>query len=276
MQLRSNHALSGLIIISTVFLASACVLDTEDMYIEDGQDEFASPQAPGQSGERGSECAADIDCSDGFCGWTPTHARVCKPWSMTGELCEGFMPLQHRSVCHPGLTCVQIEQTGDLPGTCQPTCSEDTDCESGYCGETPYNGRVCMASEERDGETTDCTERQCRPFELACSIENDGHLDYRYKDSATCTDVKILCPEGSEYFANECGCGCTLPERGFACAEGQCAAGLTCMTYYGVAGSNGPEFSSCEIPCQIGKKDLCPDDEMCVRISDGPGEVCMP
>lgn len=63
---------------------------------------------------------------------------------------------------------------------------------------------------------------------------------------------------------------------GVDCAGGKaCAAGLTCTTYYGIAGAAGPSFHSCEIPCGPDRP-KCPDSTMCVTIADGPGMVCRP
>jgi hypothetical protein len=66
-----------------------------------------------------------------------------------------------------------------------------------------------------------------------------------------------------------------LPGQGQPCPHGYCAKGLTCMTYYGIAGPLGPKFSSCEIPC-MGKTLDCPKGQQCVTIADGPGQVCRP
>lgn len=58
-----------------------------------------------------------------------------------------------------------------------------------------------------------------------------------------------------------------------AAATDQCAVGLSCESYYGIAGAAGPQFSTCEIPCaQPGA--LCPLGQACVTVADGPGQVC--
>ncbi|MEZ4364908.1 MAG: hypothetical protein R2939_01310 [Kofleriaceae bacterium] len=60
---------------------------------------------------------------------------------------------------------------------------------------------------------------------------------------------------------------------GDPCAEdGTCAAGVTCVRYYGFAGAAGPEFRSCEVRCDDGGG--CPDGASCTTIADGPGRVC--
>lgn len=51
-----------------------------------------------------------------------------------------------------------------------------------------------------------------------------------------------------------------------------CAQGLTCVSYYGIAGPRGPQFKSCEIKCQA--QTDCPSGLKCVTIADGPGQVC--
>lgn len=57
------------------------------------------------------------------------------------------------------------------------------------------------------------------------------------------------------------------------CAAGDvCARGLSCVSYYGIAGTQGPEFKSCEIRCETDK--ACPKGRTCVTVSDGPGRVC--
>ena len=67
-----------------------------------------------------------------------------------------------------------------------------------------------------------------------------------------------------------------LTAFGAECSEVKaCAAGLSCTTYYGIAGPSGPAFHSCEVPCGQDKAQ-CPDATTCVTIADGPGMVCRP
>jgi hypothetical protein len=72
------------------------------------------------------------------------------------------------------------------------------------------------------------------------------------------------------------GGGGELPKQGMKCTDtGQCAEGLTCVEYYGVAGPSGPKFTSCEIPCTAPEA-TCPAGQSCITIADGPGRVCRP
>jgi hypothetical protein len=64
----------------------------------------------------------------------------------------------------------------------------------------------------------------------------------------------------------------TAPGRGQSCDNGTCASGLQCIRYYGIAGTRGPEFTSCETPCPDGKG--CPKGTTCMTVADGPGQVC--
>jgi hypothetical protein len=65
----------------------------------------------------------------------------------------------------------------------------------------------------------------------------------------------------------------TLPKMHEKCgANDACGPGLTCKSYYGIAGARGPQFKTCEIPCD--KTTKCPAGTTCGIIADGPGQVC--
>lgn len=68
----------------------------------------------------------------------------------------------------------------------------------------------------------------------------------------------------------------TPVEQGGDCSDSRavCAAGFTCVSYYGIGGPSGPLFQTCEVPCTT--DDDCPPEQTCVRIADGPGDVCQP
>lgn len=53
----------------------------------------------------------------------------------------------------------------------------------------------------------------------------------------------------------------------------QCDTGLSCLSYYGIAGPSGPEFRTCEISCAA-PGSQCPRGQACVTVADGPGQVC--
>lgn len=63
--------------------------------------------------------------------------------------------------------------------------------------------------------------------------------------------------------------------QGQSCASPtqQCGTGLSCESYYGIAGPSGPQFKTCEIPCSAPGA-MCPLGQACVTVADGPGQVC--
>ena len=69
-------------------------------------------------------------------------------------------------------------------------------------------------------------------------------------------------PKGGPGMGENCG------------ANDACAQGLTCVSYYGIAGARGPQFKTCEIKCADGTP--CPAGTKCITIADGPGQVCRP
>jgi len=135
-------------------------------------------------------------------------------------------------------------------------CRADSDCFVGGC-----SAEICTA--ERDLSST-CEARdwpteggRCGCVEGACSW---------YAGSGGGGDGS----EGGDSQPEP-----VLPTQGETCGDDdRCASGLTCVSYYGVAGARGPEFRTCEIPCQ--GEGSCPDGQRCVTLADGPGPVCRP
>jgi len=101
-------------------------------------------------------------------------------------------------------------------------------------------------------------------------------------DAATPSAVDPLDPDPvSMPEPSQSGCGSgdgarwhALPGQQEPCPEGRCAVGLACVSYLGIAGGQGPTFTSCEIRC--GHGELCPASQTCVTVADGPGQVCRP
>ena len=60
---------------------------------------------------------------------------------------------------------------------------------------------------------------------------------------------------------------------GPACGDKTCAAGEQCISYYGIAGPQGPKFQECGIPCDAHQTNGgCPKGKTCQTIAAGP--VC--
>ena len=83
-------------------------------------------------------------------------------------------------------------------------------------------------------------------------------------------------PAGSAAGGAAQGSAATGPGIGEKCGDGDaCATGLSCVSYYGIAGARGPQFKTCEIKCEMqNKESVCPPDTKCTTIADGPGQVC--
>jgi len=133
-------------------------------------------------------------------------------------------------------------------------CSADTECFRGGCG-----GEICSA--EKDANST-------------CEV-----LDVQIPDGAGCGCITGSCiwytTDGQTLQASQginTGESPTTPSTAVTCGDKTCAAGESCLSYYGIAGANGPRFQTCATPC--GPKRTCPTGKSCVTVADGPGDVC--
>lgn len=95
-------------------------------------------------------------------------------------------------------------------------------------------------------------------------IDNDNSEPY----SVTLTppfNIELAVPLSSQV---------QIPQGGDCSTQGAvCSSGTVCLAYFGIAGGQGPEFKSCEIPCSFPGAS-CPLDQSCITIADGPGQVC--
>jgi eight-cysteine-cluster-containing protein len=126
-------------------------------------------------------------------------------------------------------------------------CAADGECKVGGCG-----GEVCTAEE---GVNSVCIAYPDAPKDASCGCVKGECVWYKVAGSGAAADT---------------GSGAA---QGQPCHDGKCAAGLTCMSYVGIAGARGPTFTSCEIPCGLTGA-TCPDGQQCITIADGPGQVC--
>jgi eight-cysteine-cluster-containing protein len=127
--------------------------------------------------------------------------------------------------------------------TFKNACAGDGDCKIGGC-----SGEVCTAEE---GVNTTCQVYEDQPRDATCGCVSGECIWYRAAGAPTAA----------------------LPGQGEKCPEGKCAEGLTCVSFYGIAGARGPKFTSCEIPC-ADPSVRCPAGQQCITIADGPGRVC--
>jgi len=131
---------------------------------------------------------------------------------------------------------------GRVEGTSfKNTCAADADCKTGGC-----STEVCSAEEGVNS---------------TCELPVEG---FPGKGTA-CGCVSGACI----WYVGE---GAPVPTAA-QCGDATCAAGQTCVSYYGIAGPRGPKFTSCERTCGEGDPE-CPAGESCITIADGPGQVC--
>jgi hypothetical protein len=134
-------------------------------------------------------------------------------------------------------------------------CSDTTPCDTGLdC--VSYNG---IAGNELRSCEMRCDGKEGCPTGEHCGVVADGPRD--------------VCIHGDEPGTGSGGTG-ALPKQTEACPDDKCDTGLTCVSYYGIAGTRGPKFTSCEIPCKGGA--ACPNGQKCITVADGPGQVCRP
>jgi eight-cysteine-cluster-containing protein len=139
--------------------------------------------------------------------------------------------------------------------TFKNACGGDADCKTGGC-----SNEICTAEE---GVMSACVVQSDQPRGASCGCVS-GECVWYAAAGATPTPTPTPADSGGA-------------PQGMPCADGKCAAGLSCVKYYGIAGPNGPAFTSCEIRCGLsGATKGCPAGQKCITIADGPGQVCRP
>jgi eight-cysteine-cluster-containing protein len=126
-------------------------------------------------------------------------------------------------------------------------CAADGDCQVGGC-----SSEICTAEA---GVNSACVVHPDQPREASCGCVKGECVWWK----AAADEAPPAAPAA----------------QGMPCNEGKCDPGLTCVSYYGIAGPRGPKFTSCEIPCGLAGKG-CPEGQRCITIADGPGQVCRP
>lgn len=141
------------------------------------------------------------------------------------------------------------------------TCTTDADCHSSGC-----SGEVCTAE---DGIMTTCEAPPVDwPADASCGCVGGTCQWWTPSGETLAVPPPMPTPDP--------GLGPAVGDRGgVPCGEGRCKPGETCISYYGIAGPNGPKFETCGIRCKPGPGDGgCPKGMRCVTIADGPGPVC--
>lgn len=223
-------------------------------------------------------CRTDDDCPKGY--WCPTGpGGPMAGGGYGGGTGYCTKECQVDSDCGPGAFCQDIQffvgdvgsgyrkgcQAGSSPGPKQepvfPTeysCTGDSDCvikkRPFCCGESVQYYNWCY-HRDAEPETISCQGVRSCPGVVpitSCVCQNG-------KCTAISTETEIQTDASNLH--QPCG------------PNDQCPSGQRCISYYGVAGPQGPLFKTCEIPCPNGDSD-CPEGFTCFAVSDGPGLVC--
>jgi hypothetical protein len=182
---------------------------------------------------------------------------------------------------------------------CGDTCTECPPNSSG-CVETAIM-KSCSLGGQCLGGTQQCTTASGGAPSTGGSAATGGSASGVQCGAAVCGATEDCCnascslcvPKGNGCIAMVCttggststggatGAGGTTSITGLhtSCTNGTCPEGLTPIEYYGVAGTAGPLFCNCEIPCTsttTGTSTVrtCPTGMQCTTVSDGPGTVC--
>ncbi len=98
----------------------------------------------------------------------------------------------------------------------------------------------------------DCDFEECPPSNSSCDFEKDAGKRYIGKSLDECSRIKFMCEQSSEYFSDECGCGCKLKEEAGQnyCTPGQRSADVCITLYEPVCGWFDPQKIQCiKYPC---------------------------
>lgn len=122
------------------------------------------------------------------------------------------------------------------------------------CPACTYTGEFYEVGESfpsRDGcNTCDCNaidSIECTKAACACDADTEWWRDYKARSPAACQAAKFACPDGTELFSNDCGCGCEQPAY--------CGKVLDCSLT-----SSGSFPGGSDRPCEFWSKQ-CPYSE---------------
>lgn len=202
----------------------------------------------------------------------------------------------------PALAADPVSLTGRLePAACPAACGtccgmfllQDSSRQinvhvgNSFVDLSPHSGkstlhRITGSFYETTGQ---CGMNQCTLFLVEEVDQAEGGVAV-YDEKAATLEVPVATIDRKELFAVKLKAPFTIQQmtphaaiqqmsQGQSCASPtqQCATGLSCESYYGIAGPSGPQFKTCEIPCSAPGA-LCPLGQSCVTVADGPGQVC--
>ena len=192
-----------------------------------------------------------------FCtGKVAAQYPLCSSPAAVAGLCKGAGASCVKDKCCDGLTCVKQSNT---VSTCQKTCSQNSECDTGCCTDPNDSGQtVCAAAtacqnpcKKRGASCVQGTDRCCTG---TCVMSDNTDFSGCRATCATSADCDTGC---CQLFANSsrgfCADAkyCTCGAQGATCGPMQatCCDGLVCSSF-----DNGP--SNCNKKCVVGSD--CP------------------
>ena len=188
---------------------------------------------------------------------------------------------QDDSACLTGGCSAEVCSSEQVQTTCEarewPTKGASCGCVSGQCvwytGDEPGAPQSTIVA-----EFAAISERMCQCKNRACAEQVNQEFEDWLKRNENAKgsqgEQEKAKKIAEEYTKCMMSAMTGAPDQTEKCGPGdRCGDGLTCITYYGVAGASGPQFKTCEIPCGKGKA-TCPTGQKCANIADGPGQVC--
>lgn len=138
-------------------------------------------------------------------------------------------------------------------------CGRDSECFITGC-----NGEVCSAEHNA---MSDCAVLTVKfPADAGCGCVAEQCVWH------SATGAQLVHTSVATTPRPQASTGQAVPGKLVVCGGTTCKPGQVCTSYYGIAGSNGPLFNSCEWRC---KRDSdCTAGARCRNIVDGPGRVC--
>ena len=95
-------------------------------------------------------CRSDSDCNKNSDFCRPTQSgnySICVPLSGESGRCGGFVLPWTRERCAPGLVCVPVEPTYDVPGFCRYPCFSQADCPANeFCLQDLFDTEIFYCS----------------------------------------------------------------------------------------------------------------------------------
>ncbi|EYF03285.1 hypothetical protein [Chondromyces apiculatus] len=207
-----RSSLLALVTLAPAVLTGCIIVSSDGSSNDDG----APCSMEGQGYNVGDSFPSDDGCNTCTCtesGIACTEA-ACAP--ITCDTPAGPVPVGTSFPADDGCntcSCAQLEDGSTTVActlmACGPACTYNG--ETYTTGETFNAGDGCNTCTCGEDGNVGCTEMAC-----VCDPEAEWNRDYVGDSPEQCQVIEFDCTAGTNYFANDCGCGC---EQGPSCEE---------------------------------------------------------